>query len=55
MLKTADSQNSSTSLNKEITNEQGVKDIQNYYQNNKKHIDKQLLALKKSIENLLKI
>ena len=55
LLKSPNSQTSQTSLNEEITNEKGVKDIHNYYQNNKKHIDKQLIELKKSIENLLKI
>ena len=55
MLKYPNSQTSQTSLNEEVTNEKGLKDIDNYYQNNKKHIDKQLIELKKSIENLLKI
>lgn len=55
LLKYPNSQTSQTSLNEEVTNEKGLKDIDNYYQNNKKHIDKQLIELKKSIENLLKI
>ncbi len=55
LLKSSNSQTSQTILNEEVTNEKGLKDIHNYYQNNKKHIDKQLIELKKSIENLLKI
>ena len=35
LLKSPNSQTSQTSLNEEITNEKGVKDIHNYYQNNK--------------------
>lgn len=46
---------SNSSLNAEITNEENVEKIAQFYNDNKVHIDKQLIELKKSIENLLKV
>lgn len=53
ILKSIDLQTPNTSLNEEISDEQGLKDIHNYYQKNKKHIDKQLKELKILLDTML--